>query len=170
MYIFRITPCFVLILGRASSPLCVCFSLVTPRHSLINRIEKRSQSIHPSTSVWETARWSSANAMETKPNGGEGGAVLALLETSQGICVGVSTHSRSPSVLLSQRFKKRPLNFAAALDPPLAAVALSMLSVGPSDTLLDPCCGTGTVLVGAIERGARAVGFDQAYKFASGTR
>ena len=45
-----------------------------------------------------------------------------------------------------------------------------MLQVGSHDLLLDPCCGTGTILVGALERGARAVGCDQAFKFSCGTR
>lgn len=81
--------------------------------------------------------------MHSKPRGGEGGAVLVLLETFEGISLGLATHSRSPSILLSSRFKERPINFAAALDPPLAAAALSMLHVGPGDVLLDPCCGTG---------------------------
>jgi hypothetical protein len=32
------------------------------------------------------------------------------------------------------------------------------------------CSGTGTIVFGARERGARAFGFDQSHKFALGTR
>lgn len=42
--------------------------------------------------------------------------------------------------------------------------------VGHRDVVLDACCGTGTILVGSLERGARTLGFDQSFKFATGTR
>ena len=42
--------------------------------------------------------------------------------------------------------------------------------VGHRDVLLDACCGTGTILVGSLERGARTLGFDQSFKFSTGTR
>ena len=112
-----------------------------------------------------------AQAMQTKPNGGAGGAVLVLVETKMSLYLCLATQSRSEAVLLTPAvFKSRPFNFAAALDPALAAVALNKLCVGSRDVLLDPCCGTGTILVGGVERGARVVGCDYSFKFASGAR
>ena len=112
-----------------------------------------------------------AQAMHTKPHGGKGGGVLVVVETKASLYLCLATQSRSTAVLLTPAvFKSRPFNFAAALDPALAAVALNKLCVGRHDVLLDPCCGTGTVLVGGIERGAQVIGCDQSFKFAVGSR
>ena len=112
-----------------------------------------------------------AETMQTKPQGGQGGAVLVVVETAGSLYLCLSTSGKSQAVLLSgEKFKSRPLNFAAALDPSLAAVALNILDVGPDDVLLDPCCGTGTILLGALERGAKTVGCDQSFKFSCGSR
>jgi hypothetical protein len=78
-----------------------------------------------------------AEAMRTKPSGGAGGAVLVVVETKGSLYLCLATHSRSTAVLLTPAiFKSRPFNFAAALDPALAAVALNTLRVGPQDVLL----------------------------------
>jgi hypothetical protein len=82
-----------------------------------------------------------ASAMRTKPNGGRGGAVLVLLETRDILRLCLSTLGRSDALLLTPaRFKARPFNFPAALDPVLAAAALNILEVRMDDVLLDACC------------------------------
>jgi tRNA G10 N-methylase Trm11 len=111
-----------------------------------------------------------ADAMQTKPGGGQGGSVLVVVETSARLWFCLATAARSDAVLLSSAFKSRPFTFGAALDPALAAVALNVLEVGADDVVLDPCTGTGTLLVGAVERGATTIGLDQNLKFAFGCR
>ena len=108
--------------------------------------------------------------MQTKPGGGQGGSVLVVVETSARLWFCLATAARSDAVLLSSAFKSRPFTFGAALDPALAAVALNVLEVGADDVVLDPCTGTGTLLVGAVERGATTIGLDQNLKFAFGCR
>ena len=111
-----------------------------------------------------------AHAMQTKPGGGQGGSVLVVVETGTRMWLCLATLARSKAVLLSETFKSRPFTFGAALDPSLAAVALNILNVGAGDVLLDPCTGTGTILVGGVERGALAIGMDQNFKFVCGCR
>ncbi len=58
-----------------------------------------------------------------------------------------------------------PANFSAAL-PAQMARALVNLVAAPGDTLLDPCCGMGTVVAQAAQRGVRAVGVEISKKLA----
>ena len=58
-----------------------------------------------------------------------------------------------------------PVDFSAALPPQLAR-ALVNLVAAPGDTLLDPCCGVGTVVAQAARRGVRAVGVEISKKLA----
>ncbi|HEX2363212.1 MAG TPA: methyltransferase domain-containing protein [Jiangellaceae bacterium] len=53
----------------------------------------------------------------------------------------------------------RPVERQGALRPTVAA-AMVMLTGEPSGLLLDPCCGSGTILAEATTRGWRAVGLD----------
>ena len=108
--------------------------------------------------------------MQTKPGGGQSGSVLVVVETGTRMWLCLATLARSKALLLSETFTSRPFTFGAALDPSLAAVALNILNVGAGDVLLDPCTGTGTILVGGVERGALAIGMDQNFKFVCGCR
>lgn len=47
-----------------------------------------------------------------------------------------------------------------SLKPTVAAALLQMLDLQPGETLLDPCCGAGTILVEAARRGGFALGGD----------
>lgn len=60
---------------------------------------------------------------------------------------------------------KPPVDFSAAL-PPQMARALVNLVAAAGDTLLDPCCGVGTVVAQAAQRGVRAVGVEISKKLA----
>lgn len=55
--------------------------------------------------------------------------------------------------------EQRPHQYSSAL-PPRIARAMVNLVAAPGDTLVDPCCGVGTVLVEAEHMGVRAVGCD----------
>ncbi|WP_433871556.1 methyltransferase domain-containing protein [Saccharopolyspora sp. CA-218241] len=60
---------------------------------------------------------------------------------------------------------RRPYKQASTpgtLHPPLAAAMALLAGTGPTDTVLDPCCGTGTLLIEAADLGlgARLLGAD----------
>jgi len=60
---------------------------------------------------------------------------------------------------------KPPVDFSAALPPQIARAMLNLVAA-PGDTLLDPCCGVGTVVAQAAQRGVRAVGVEISKKLA----
>jgi tRNA (guanine6-N2)-methyltransferase len=60
---------------------------------------------------------------------------------------------------LQQRHSKW-IHLAGALKPPIAAAMLQLVEVRPGQKVLDPCCGTGTILVEATKYQAIARGGD----------
>lgn len=56
-----------------------------------------------------------------------------------------------------QGHEHRPFQYSAALPPRIARMMVNLVAA-PGDTLVDPCCGVGTVLVEAAEMGVRALG------------
>ncbi|WP_182873429.1 methyltransferase domain-containing protein [Microbispora sp. H10670] len=78
------------------------------------------------------------------------------------------------------RIAERPLHrreykrqsVPGSLHPPLAAAMVAMAGVEPGDTVLDPCCGAGTLLIEAAGQcpGARLYGFDLAGRAVTAAR
>ncbi len=48
-----------------------------------------------------------------------------------------------------------------SLKPSVAAALLFLAQILPGQTVLDPCCGAGTILIEAVSQGVHAVGGDQ---------
>ncbi len=55
----------------------------------------------------------------------------------------------------------KPFSFSASLGPRLARAAVNMVA-RPGDVIVDPCCGSGTIVIEAETIGVRAMGFDRA--------
>ncbi len=53
----------------------------------------------------------------------------------------------------------KPFSFSASLGPRLARAAVNVVAK-PGDTIVDPCCGSGTIVIEAETVGVRAMGFD----------
>lgn len=58
-----------------------------------------------------------------------------------------------------QGHEQRPYQYSAALPPRIARMMINLVAA-PGETIVDPCCGVGTVLVEAAEMGVRALGCD----------
>ena len=54
---------------------------------------------------------------------------------------------------------QRPYVTSSSLPSRLARVLVNLMA-SPGDRLLDPCCGTGTIVMSAAHSGIRAVGYD----------
>jgi tRNA (guanine10-N2)-dimethyltransferase len=64
----------------------------------------------------------------------------------------------------------RPFFQPGSMDPLLARALVNLAGVAPGETLLDPMCGTGGVLLEAGLVGARPLGLDAQAKMVRGTR
>ena len=58
-----------------------------------------------------------------------------------------------------RRQARRPYHFSHALPAPMARALVNMVAA-PGDTLVDPCCGLGTVVAEALADGVRALGME----------
>ena len=65
--------------------------------------------------------------------------------------------SKSDSMWLEHN--QRPYVTSSSLPARLARVLVNLVA-RPGDSLLDPCCGTGTIVMAAAHSGIRAVGYD----------
>ncbi|MYC76513.1 methyltransferase domain-containing protein [Candidatus Poribacteria bacterium] len=65
--------------------------------------------------------------------------------------------SKSDGVWLSHN--QRPYVTSSSLPARLARVLVNLVA-SPGDRLLDPCCGTGTIVMSAAHSGIHAVGYD----------
>ena len=65
--------------------------------------------------------------------------------------------SESDNVWLAHN--QRPYVTSSSLPARLARVLVNLVA-RPGDSLLDPCCGTGTIVMAAAHSGIRAVGYD----------
>jgi 23S rRNA G2445 N2-methylase RlmL len=60
--------------------------------------------------------------------------------------------------LHEREYKK--VHIAGSLKPPVAAAMLRLIGIAPGQSLLDPCCGAGTILAEAGKFGATVCGGD----------
>ena len=66
-------------------------------------------------------------------------------------------------------YAQRPHPYSAALSTDLAALAINMIAK-QGDRLVDPTCGSGTVIYEALCRGLKAWGYDQQWVWVNGAR
>jgi hypothetical protein len=63
----------------------------------------------------------------------------------------------------------RPHSYSAALSNEFAALAINTIA-RPKDRLVDPTCGSGTIIYEALQRGMRAWGYDHKWSWVKGAR
>jgi tRNA (guanine10-N2)-dimethyltransferase len=72
--------------------------------------------------------------------------------------------------LIERRPSSRPFFHPAALQPKLAGCMVNLTRVSQGETLLDPFCGVGSILIEAGLLGCRAVGIDVDPRMVEGSR
>lgn len=65
---------------------------------------------------------------------------------------------------------KRPFFYPGSMSPKLARCMVNLTRIHSGETLLDPFCGTGGILIEAGIIGVRVIGTDIDYKMVKGTR
>ena len=57
----------------------------------------------------------------------------------------------------------KPFSFSASLEPRVARAAVNLVA-SPGQAIIDPCCGSGTIVIEAASIGVRAAGFDLSWE------
>lgn len=86
------------------------------------------------------------------------------------VFVGREVWNSDPKALRARHVENRPFFSPVSLDPRLARTLVNLSGVAPGQTLLDPFCGTGGVLIEAAHMGVRAFGSDLDPDMVAGTR
>ena len=117
-------------------------------------------------SVVKKPRSLKVNAMELARDIGSAIAGKANLNNPQVTFLVVLTAEKiwfgrllSESDNIWQAYNQRPYVTSSSLPARLARVLVNLVA-RPGDSLLDPCCGTGTIVMSAAHSGIRAVGYD----------
>ena len=84
---------------------------------------------------------------------------FVILETERGFLFGLVTCAPAASPALPSVWAGKPHNYCAGLPLPLATLAVNLATAlePSSKTVVDPCCGSGTLLFAAMCLGAGAV-------------
>lgn len=82
-----------------------------------------------------------------------------VLETTRGFLFGLVTCAPAPSPALPSVWASKPHNYSAGLPLPLATLAVNLATgLDPSlKTVVDPCCGSGTLVFAAACLGTGSV-------------
>jgi tRNA (guanine10-N2)-dimethyltransferase len=89
---------------------------------------------------------------------------------ADGVCVGQQLWESDPKALRERHVDRRPFSSPVSLEPRLARALVNLAVVRPGDTVLDPFCGTGGVLLEAAQMGTQAMGSDLDPEMVAGTQ
>lgn len=95
---------------------------------------------------------------------------LRALITDSYVYVGVKIYEINRSVFEKRKVQKRPFFSPISMHPKIARALVNITSVGKNQTLLDPFCGTGGILIEAGLIGAKVFGADIENKMIQGTK
>ena len=88
--------------------------------------------------------------------------------TEERFFLGLKLSEVPPGPFVARRPSRRPFFHPAAMMPKLARCMVNLARARPGELVLDPFCGTGSILVEAALIGCRAVGADISTRMAFG--
>ena len=91
---------------------------------------------------------------------------VLLIKTETESVIGLVEHKRSMSK--SESTKNRPYFHPVALEPKLCRAMINLAMVREDDTILDPFCGTGSIMLEANRMSINAIGCDLSGKMCRG--
>ena len=95
---------------------------------------------------------------------------LRALITDSKVYVGIKLFEINRSLFESRKVQYRPFFSPITLDPKLARVLVNLSLISQGETLLDPFCGTGGILLEGGLIGARLIGSDIESKMIDGCK
>ncbi len=105
-----------------------------------------------------------------KPNLSNPSEVFDLVVNESDVIVTKRVWAYNPKVFSSRDLKARPVFNPTSLKPKLARLLVNLSGVKPEQTLLDPFCGVGGILIEASILGVKATGVEIDARWARGAR
>jgi tRNA (guanine10-N2)-dimethyltransferase len=90
--------------------------------------------------------------------------------TSNSLVFGIKLTEITPKTYSERRPRKKPFFHPSAMPSKLARCMVNLARAKAGELVLDPFCGTGSVMVEAAFVGCRVLGFDVQRRMADGTR
>jgi tRNA (guanine10-N2)-dimethyltransferase len=90
--------------------------------------------------------------------------------TSNKLVFGIKLTEMTPKTFSERRPRKKPFFHPSAMPSKLARCMVNLARAKAGELVLDPFCGTGSVMIEAAFVGCRVLGFDVQRRMAAGTR
>jgi len=110
------------------------------------------------------------NTTKTKVNLEKPAKTFFGVLTSNKFVFGVKLTEITPKTFSERRPRKKPFFHPSAMPSKLARCMVNLARAKRGELVLDPFCGTGSVMVEAAFVGCRVLGFDVQRRMAEGTR
>jgi tRNA (guanine10-N2)-dimethyltransferase len=110
------------------------------------------------------------NTTKTKVNLKKPDKTFFGVLTSNKLVFGIKLTEITPKTFSERRPRKKPFFHPSAMPSKLARCMVNLARAKAGELVLDPFCGTGSVMVEAAFVGCRVLGFDVQRRMAEGTR
>ena len=101
-----------------------------------------------------------ANELHADQVASRGSMDAVVFPYRKGLYLGLTTYVPDAALLRERGVKKPIPRSEISLSPRLAKVLVNLSGVAPGQTLLDPFCGSGTILAEGLLKSLRCVGID----------
>jgi tRNA (guanine10-N2)-dimethyltransferase len=135
----------------------------------VKKMDKKSQ-FNTSKLEWEMGSIINKATPEARVNLDDPSIFIRTIIKNGKVIVGQRIGQISKKHFFNLKPHKRPFFYPGSMSPKLARCMVNLTRIKKGQTLLDPFCGTGGILIEAGIVGARVIGTDIDYKMVKGTK
>lgn len=135
----------------------------------VKKMDKKSQ-FNTSKLEWEMGSIINKATPEARVNLDDPSIFIRTILKDGKVIVGQRIGQISKKHFFNLKPHKRPFFYPGSMSPKLARCMVNLTRIKKDQTLLDPFCGTGGILIEAGIVGARVIGTDIDYKMVKGTK
>ncbi len=135
----------------------------------VKKMDKKSQ-FNTSKLEWEMGSIINNATPGVKVNLDDPSIFIRTILKDGKVIVGQRIGKISKKHFFNLKPHKRPFFYPGSMSPKLARCMVNLTQITEGQTLLDPFCGTGGILIEAGIIGARVIGTDIDYKMVKGTK
>ena len=136
----------------------------------IKRVKEYSQKSDPMNLERNLGKHILNSTTKTKVNLKKPDKTFFGVLTSNKLVFGIKLTEITPKTFSERRPRKKPFFHPSAMPSKLARCMVNLARAKRDELVLDPFCGTGSVMIEAAFVGCRVLGFDVQRRMAEGTR